>query len=498
MSRIDKYLEEVITLGDEGSELLAKLCSPTLKNSQYVDVLEQGMNGLAVLRIPEDYMCVVHSCGGDPTKEDLSDCAQSLVSRLMGQAKTLGVTPIGFANVIDSNKGDKKMLETIAHSLVSAANRHSLAILNGENAILGARVNCEANLSGTMISMVEKTNHLIQEEVEYNPNLAEGFINVKQGVNYAVFDPQGKAIFINSDGIGTKTEFYERASEYSLSSEDSMAMRWDDANKVGAIIKVDSEVIEIKGDIPFTQLSNHAEDLGERYSVLCIRQIEKIGDRLCGYSEDAATYNLSGSVVSVIDEERLRNPLRPNVGEEIVAIRGKPNPRSNGITDKRKIMVKVFGENWHQTTVGKLFLEYLATPSTIMYPLFRDLIEGDLATSVYHLSGGSYNGKLARPLAKHNLFAAIDGESLFQPDWRELAISGFTFTRPEDAYQKWPMGTDGFITTSKPERAIQFINQYGLEARKVSTLEKAKGGKTGVELIGIKDSKGQDIYYTGK
>ena len=493
----DEYIEKVIKLGDEGSELLAKLCAPTLRNSQYVEILEEGMNGIAVLRLPTDYMCVVHSIGGDPEQEDLADYARSLVDRLVGQADILGATPIGFANVIDSSTGDKSMLETIAHSLVQAANENNLAILNGENAILGSRVNCAANMSGTMISIIEKSSPLIQDEVAGNPHLADGFINIKKGIYFATFDHGGLAVYTNSDGIGTKPEFYERAGGHIVSLEDSIAMRWDDANKIGAVIKVDSEVIETRGPVNFSAMSLRAEDLGKKYGVLCIRQHEPIGNRLRGYNLHVPAFNLSGSVVSTIDEERLKNPLRPSNQECLVAIRGKLNPRSNGISDKRRIMVDVLGENWHQTEAGGLFLEYLATPSTILYPVFRELIDQGLATSVYHMSGGAYEGKLARPLAKHGLHVEINGDALYKPDWRELAIGGFSFTKPEEAYAKWPMGNDGFITTNNPETSITLIKNCGLQARVVGELEKADG-KTGVLLKGIKDSQGKDIYYSGR
>ncbi len=57
-----------------------------------------------------------------------------------------------------------------------------------------------------------------------------------------------------------------------------------------------------------------------------------------------------------IDEERLNNPLKPNAGEYLVAIRNKrPNPRSNGITDKRKIMIQMLDNDWHETEAGQVF-----------------------------------------------------------------------------------------------------------------------------------------------
>ena len=60
MESVDWYIQEVIERGDQGSALLAARCAPTL-NAEYVDVIRQGMNGIAVLRIPDGYAAVVLS-----------------------------------------------------------------------------------------------------------------------------------------------------------------------------------------------------------------------------------------------------------------------------------------------------------------------------------------------------------------------------------------------------------------------------------------------------
>jgi hypothetical protein len=50
---LDSYIETVIKVGDEGSALLARLCAPTLRNNCFVEVLSEGMNGIAGMRFPE-------------------------------------------------------------------------------------------------------------------------------------------------------------------------------------------------------------------------------------------------------------------------------------------------------------------------------------------------------------------------------------------------------------------------------------------------------------
>src|SRR3989344_5878549 len=401
-SSLDDYISGVIEKGDEWSRLLAARAAPTLKNSPYVQIINNGMNGLSVLRFPEDKCVVVHSAGGRRWEEDVEKHAASLVKLLVDDAFAIGATPIAFADVIDSSTGDIGVLNKIMDGLVSEANRYGLAIMNGENAILGERITRVANVSGTMISIMDKTE--LHRPID---------VFDEEGISYAAFDHENKPAFINSDGRGTKSEFDERLRRYGRAIYDFLAMNLDDCIKKGATAKAVSGVVETSGLIPLGELQENADKWFHEQGIACILQPEDVGDRLQSYKPGVPAYNLSGSVVSIIDEEQLRNPLRPKVGDAIVAISGKPNPRSNGITAKRKIMIDRFGLEWHTTPEGKDYIEYLGEPSIVLYPVFRELLDRGLATSFYHMSGGSYEGKLARPLAEEGLFARLEG--LFEP-----------------------------------------------------------------------------------
>ncbi len=156
---VDAYIDKVIRRGDLGSRLLAARCASTLKNSPHVQVLHGATQELAVLRIPDDYDVVVHSASGSPRERERGIHAKTLVAKLCAQAQRIGAIPLGFANVIDSCTGDLQMLEEIVGGLVEASHTHGVAILNGENAILGDRV-ADVNVSGTMISMIPKDNFI--------------------------------------------------------------------------------------------------------------------------------------------------------------------------------------------------------------------------------------------------------------------------------------------------------------------------------------------------
>ena len=424
---------------------------------------------------------------------DLRKHTLSLIDKLARDSENIGAEPVAFADVVDSNTGDLDMIDIVGYALKEGADKHKVGIPTGENAILGNRVNCEANVIGTMMALLPRS-----KAEELSPDGSLFFSFKKDGISYAVFDPEGKPVMINSDGVGTNTEFYERSGDYKLAVDDEAAMKWDDAAKLGAIIRVSSTIVETKGNIPIDEIIAHAESLGKRNNLIAILDEDKVGSRIMGFNPSAASYNVGGSVVSTIDEWRLQNPLKPNAGDYLLALTGMlPNPRSNGITDKRKAMVALFGENWHKTEIGKIFMQYLGQPSTILYPVFNDLIGKGLATSVYHMSGGAFRGKLAKPLARHNLFVKIN--DLFRPDWRESTLIGHSLMPAEVAYASFPMGNDGFITTAEPEQAIELIERkYGMLARVVGQLEHNHRGWSGARLIGIKGSGGDDVYFSGR
>ena len=472
---LDDYDTLVNKKGDEGSELLAKIFAPTLRNNGFVEVVQEGMNGVAGLRIPRGHVGVVHSSMGDPGEMNAAAYAASVITRLVQQAKALGAKPVGLADEINTQTGDTGLLRVVADAMVERANHHKLAILNGENALLGSRVTTDANIVGTMISILRE----------------DALPSDRDGV-YTFFDPQGRLAWINSDGQGTKAEFHERAKRYHLALEDSVAMKLDDTIKRGAQPVVVSDIVEIHGTLSFSQFSSYAHQLSLELGIPYMVQGELHSSRIAGYRPGLSAFNVGGSVVSLIDEERLKNPLHPSEGEYLVAVKGRPNPRSNGITDLRKIMIAWLGENWHQTGEGKKYLKFLSAPSTILYPAFRELVDERLATSVYHLSGGAYNGKLAKPLAKAGLFAPI--HDLFPPAEEARVLAEKLGGTTASWYAKWPMGTDGFVTTNDVHETISRLRKHGLEGRVVARLQTARE-KSGVELTAY---NGEKVYFSGR
>jgi len=494
----DDYIERVIKGGDDISSVLRRMTAPSLKNNEHIDVINDGMNGLAVIRIPEGYEALCFSASGDPDIISSEPYLLSMVERLGEGAKKAGkawntkVTPIGFAN--DINAGGSIDAELFGGLLNKSATELGVGVINGEFANLGDRVRVPFNINGVMVCMVEKGK--IKEDVF-----------TIDGTTYVKFDPKGKAVWINSDGQGTKAEFNERSGKYHLALYDSLAMKLDDLIKIGAEAKAVFDTVETRemrfGN--FMRMQKEAERFTKKTGINYVLSRCEVGLRIKSYRSDIAAFNIGGSSVSTIDEERLKNPLVSLPGDFLLAMIGMPNPRSNGITDKRILMVEFFGKEWHKTPEGEIFMQYLMQPSTVFYPVFKELVDSGLANAVYHMSGGAYDGKLARPLAKQGLLGVLN--DLFMPDWRELAIAGLGLNPAEYAYAKWPMGNEGFVSVIPDHigEAESIIRKHGLKVRKAGYVEKAKKYvdpadnktklRTGLELTAC---NGEKVYFSGQ
>lgn len=466
----DAYIQAVIKRGKQGSDLLAALAAPTLRNNSHV-VIIGDQDKRAALQIPEGCNVIVHSDGvSDAEYSSVGQAASHLVESLVNQSLQIGATPVAITDDINSRTGDLDMLREIMTSLATTSTTNRVAIINGENAILGDVIPKKAHTSATMISIIPKDAKV------FGRRLPEEGVFYEKGEGktvYATFSADGKYVIANSDGIGTKTRFYQRLfaltedpRAWSRSLDDFLAMILDDGAKVrGARVKSASGVFEAtRFDARADALEEYMQKRAEELGILIT--LQRRPAHLNSFAEGEDAYNIGGTAVGIVSEEDLQYPLTPVSGEVVVAIRGKPNPRSNGITSKREAMRNLLGDNWHQTPMGKMFLEFLAEPSTVLYPAFHELIELRLATSVYHMSGGAYKGKFADQLAKHNLFANLD--NLFAPDWREIAIVEATATSLEAAYGKFPMGNEGLFTTENydtAERARLLLERRGLESK---------------------------------
>lgn len=482
----DEYIEEIIRKGDDGSDIIHAICKQTHGFNKRVVEIDSSTGGLTGVRFPKNKNVVIHSAGGDPAIEDTSEYIASLVDRLVEQAHDIGVKPIAMTDTMDVPVIDLDVIRTAAKALYRQAKKHKVAVINGELAGLGYEcVASPINASGTMISATD-TSH------------ADG-IHSGSGFEYAVFNHEGKLIFANSDGVGTKLLIYQRLmnagiAQDTMGVQDAIAMVADDAIKKGAEIKYIAMTTETRTKTALEDiLRSKAKELSRKAGFDSIMHVEHIGKRINGYGD--SPYNLNATTISLIDDETLKNPPVSQPDDYILAIRDPKNLgfRSNGITKLRQGLAQVFGADWHKEQyLGKNVAELAAVPSTVFYPAFRKLWENKLATAFYHMSGGAHKGKLARPLAKHNLYAEIS--DLFEPpELMQLLLEKMNIN-PDVACELWNNGNEAYITTKAPVQVTHWLYTYGLESRLVGAVRAAENNKTGLTI----KLHAKEIYYSGK
>ncbi len=555
----DSYVRGTIQKGDEGSGLLARLTQETWGFNEHVVPISSGMGGIAAVQIPETHIAVVYSTSGDPAKVDPYTHTASLAAQLFRHAREKGMTPLGLWDVIDSTRGDESLLEKVVRGLHGVAHANNFAILGGENAILGDRVMLtagglvrpSANVSGTMIAMVEmgKKGDIFTKgmKIENDADGVEVFRGGTQIARYAngvevhrvasdgkellclVFDPKGRLVVGGSDGVGTKLEVYEQDGRRWLGVQDAVAMVADDAARMDAALLGISGVVERTDNHPVGGIRDAANYLSVLLGVPAVFQQERVAvpkkevrknkdgqeeEVEAGYRikrlrgpEGADAYNINATAISAADEQLLRNPPRPRAGDCLVVIGGnveKPgktrsltgeyaNPRSNGFRDRRERMERLYGKEWHTTPFGRVMLEYLARPSTVFYPLVHGLWQGGLITAFYHMSGGALEGKLARPLAKEGLSVRMRKGDLLEPHPLEYFFVG-QHDDVADVYRKLPLGSDAFVATRDPDRVIGEAFKQGFRAKRIGQLEQVDKRMAGVYLLVGK----RVIHFSGK
>lgn len=429
-----------------------------------------------MVRADESHDIVGFAASGNE-ESDGHEHGYSLVGNLIGAAQSLGVTPIGFANVIDSRHKEWERVRPLAEGIHKGALEAKVAVMNGEYAILGPRV-ADANAIGIMIATIPKGRKVRNARIPY-----------------ARFSHEGLPITINADGVGTKTEFYERTGKYANALKDFLAMNLDDTSKFGGVARAVVGVVERRGDIP--SIDAEAKKLEDMLGFPVRVRYADAQERIASFIEGIPAYNLSGAVISTVDEERLKNPPRSNAGEYLVGLHDplNPNPRSNGISKLRELAWQSFGyastDHWHHNPLAQTWLEFLSAPSTIFYPFFNQVLEEGSASAVYHMSGGAFNGKLAKPLAQQGLHAELD--NLFRPDWRMLPFISKGGISSQAAYEMWHMGTEALVSTNDPQRIIEAAKTHGYEARAVGHITQSEG-KGGARLTAFNNETVEYLY----
>lgn len=491
MDNTDKYKKDIIEAGDKFSQIMAEYTIPTIEAHSRAEVLSGGMNHVAVMRPEEDDIGVAVSASGDP-KLFGEEHVSSMINNLENKLNENGAELMLMSNVIEGRELKEEYAHEIGKTIKEICLRKGIANMNGESAGMGNVIIPKYNISGTGVGLIKE---------DRLPNQIKSILEKQNSVEIngiIYFKTENKPITINSDGNGTKTVLNVMAENYKDSVFDFMAMNLDDAIKIGAEARVLTGILEVNQHLHSLNVNDIINNLIVESKKLGIegRLSSSLSDRVFSYKENAPAFTISGSTISLIDENILKNLPHPLEGDKLVVIYHEiPDPRANGITLLRQIPFDSWGLDWHEKNNDfvKQVLNYASSPSKVLYPMYSEMFKKGFGNAFYHMSGGTFNGKLAKPLAKYGLHANI--EKLPEIPTIIRNIINLSNIPHEKFYDKWPMIIQGFVaTTNNENEVIKTAEKYGFKANVVTVLNKDIE-KPGVDLVTY---KGERLYFNGK
>lgn len=327
-------------------------------------------------------------------------------------------------------------------------------------------------------------------------NLPEGLLDMT-GVSYGN-PPQidgdfytGVTYGLQLDGIGTKTEFYERLNDHRGAANNLFAMVVDDAPATGGEVVVVGNILDVgvlDEDNPIIVTGMHELASGlviasaESETAVIGGEIAELGKRVWGYGD--FNYNWAGVGIVATRKDRRLTGKELKAGHQLVGL-AEPGFRSNGITDVRNAMEEHYGPEWHQqveSSLGKLTLGNLVqTPATIYARLMRKLQGGVRytepaaeITGVAHITGGGQPSKLGRMLLRtDNLGIVIDNP--INPPAMMLHVQRLRGFDDKKAHGKWHMGPGMIVATTEPDKVIEEATVHGIEAKRIGQITDEPG-----------------------
>ncbi|MCL4387122.1 MAG: AIR synthase-related protein [Patescibacteria group bacterium] len=298
--------------------------------------------------------------------------------------------------------------------------------------------------------------------------------------------PEGSLMCLGFDGVGTKVEIAERLEKHNTVAYDLFAMVCDDAvirggepAVLGSVLDInslesgDKSHIELIKQLAFGYI-NAAKEAG----VAVINgEMAELGARVSGFG--AFNYNWCAGLLWFAKKERLFTGKEIKVGDQIVALKEK-GFRSNGLSLVRKILKDNYSDNWHKKEFnGKNLAELVLEPSKIYSKAICQMNGGFLDEpkaeihGVAHITGGGIPGKLGRVLKPSGLGARLD--NLFKPCELMLHLQKLGGVPDEEAYKTWNMGQGMLVVTPEPEKVIEIVKSFNIEAQIAGEITAEKG-----------------------
>lgn len=302
---------------------------------------------------------------------------------------------------------------------------------------------------------------------------------------------RGVTYGLQADGIGTKTEFYERLNEHEGSAYNLLAMVADDAPATGGEALVIVNILDVKElDRDNQEIVSGMRDLArglvlasEEAGVAVIGgEIAELGSRVHGYGD----FNYNWAAVAIVGTRKDRKLLGTELkaGDTLVGFE-EPGFRSNGITDVRNAMEEHYGPVWHEQvelTLGEEPLGKLVqTPATI-YARLMSRLQGGVrheepladVRGVAHITGGGQPSKLGRMLLRSESLGITIDNPITPPDMM-LHVQRLRGFDDRKAHGKWHMGPGMVVATSTPEVVAREAQVFGIKAQTIGQVTDEPG-----------------------
>jgi phosphoribosylformylglycinamidine cyclo-ligase len=282
--------------------------------------------------------------------------------------------------------------------------------------------------------------------------------------------PQGTALGVNCDGIGTKPEIAEMMGKYNTLAYDLLAMVCDDAISWGGQPFLVGSVLDVSYLSDNTL--NTIIDLGqglvsaaqEANVVILNGELAEIGGRLNG------EVNWGATCVWIAQEDKLITGEMITPGDKIVAFR-EDSLRSNGFTKLMHVLDKEHLKPWwHLPFMEATFGEYALWPSQIYTRCIVNMINPNLPatrndvviTGMAHITGGGIPEKLGRLLNPTGYGANLT--TLFPPCPLLKYVQDLGVVSEQEAFETWNMGNGFLVVTPDPWSVVAGATEYGIEA----------------------------------
>ena len=285
----------------------------------------------------------------------------------------------------------------------------------------------------------------------------------------------GRLLAAAADGVGTKVEIARRAGRLDTVGIDAVAMCANDVATTGAepLFFLDTIVVErlIPEDVA-SIVAGVAEGCRRAGCALLGGETAEhpglLGD---------GGFDVSGSCVGVVAEDRILGPARVRPGDVLVGVRSS-GLHANGFSLVRQA---VEGLDLYAVPEGlaRPLVEELLEPTLIYVPAVAEAARRGLLGAAAHVTGGGIPGNLPRALPD-GLGASLDRSS-----WIPHEVFGFVARRADvsdvDLFGTFNMGL-GMVLIASPAAAddvVAVFTRHGFEAAVVGLVTEESGVRVG-------------------